>query len=796
MKEIKTPTDLKNGLTSEQVQEQIVAGNVNKTSAKKFRTNLEIIRDNTFTYFNLIFIILAGILIYFRSFNNLFFLFAIILNTVAGIIQEINARNKLKKIDFMSVTMTPVLRDGRLKNLPIDKIVEDDIIGLVSGMQISVDAVVVEGSIHVNEANITGEEREVEKSVGDELYSGSFIVSGKAKAQVVEVGDDTFVAKLASEAQETEGISTAGMMSDLDKLIKAVGIVLVPTGIILFINQYYSVGLPIQGSVENAAAAVIGMIPTGLYLLVTLALVAASIKLSRKNTLVQNLNSIEALARMDVLCLDKTGTITEPDMKVDGFDNLSSLEDSEVRQILIDFVLSMDSDNQTMITLQNYYDDQSRINEASRIKPFSSAASYSAIEFSNGESYVLGAAEKILAHRFPEYSDRINNLADQGKRVLLLGKYTFDDEQDDIFAKGNLNHENVEVLALVLLYNPVRKEAAEIFNYLESEGVKIKVISGDSANTVSSVAQAAKITDADNYIDASTLTDEEDIENAIHDYTVLGRVSPEQKRIFINSLKDQGNTVAMVGDGVNDVLALKRANIGLAMASGTQAASSVADIVLLDSNFANMPEILKEGRQVINNIELSAGLYLAKNMFSLLMSIFTILANAIFPLKPAQISIISGLFIGFPSVILAAEANHKRVSGRFLANVMYSCIPAAATGVIAVLMSQFMVNSRNIGVDEASTIAFYAYAFTSFMYLVKLSRPFNTIRIILLSAMVAAFAFAVTFLDWIFSISAISQAGLTIIATTAAASVIIYLVLLYITDQIKKWNRRRIGVLK
>lgn len=718
------------GLTSNQVKERKEGGYVNNSVDNSSTSIGKIILTNVFTYFNIIFFIIGGLLISVGSFKHLTFLLVVAINTIIGIIQELRAKKTLEKLSLVSSPLVKTIRDGREVLLSADELVLDDIVIFEAGNQICADAVVCEGNVSVNEALVTGESDEIKKAIDDELLSGSFIVSGKCKAQLTRVGYESFASKLTVDAKRAKKKQRPGMMKSLTTLIKVIGILIIPLAIMMFFTQMkinVDSGNPVKTSIEKTAASVIGMIPEGLYLLTSIALALGVIRLAKRKTLVHDMKCIETLARVDVICVDKTGTVTEPEMHVksviplDGEDDLYHSE-----RLVRDFVLNMDNDNITMAALKKYFEDQKDFRPATAIKGFSSATKYSAVSFGRGEGYIIGAPEFILKNDFSRFRSVIEEHSSLGERVLLFAEYRYtDNSRDDIFNGGVLGGVIIPI-ALVTLINRIRPEAKETFRYFAEQGVQIKVISGDNPLTVSKAAEEAGIEGASKYIDASMLDTKEKISKAILEYNVFGRVTPEQKRLFVRALKKAGHTVAMTGDGVNDILALKDADCSIAMASGSEAAASVSDLVLLDSNFASMPSVVDEGRRVINNIQRSASLYLVKNIFSFIISIFTIILVRPYPLTPAQISLVSYFLIGVPSFFLALEANHERVSGKFLRNVLFKAFPTALAAAIIVGWSMlFAYAFPSLPELQSSTVSIFLYSFAAFLMLIRVAHPHN-----------------------------------------------------------------------
>lgn len=638
--------EYKKGLTSQQVQEHRLHGWVNRSVEPPSKTTKEIIHENIFTYFNLIFAILAVLLILVGSFRDLTFLPVIIANTLIGIVQEIRAKQVLDKLTMLNAPHATVVRDGKKSVIDAEELVLDDIVIFKAGNQVCADAVVSAGEVQVNESLLTGEADEITKRRGDKLMSGSFIVSGQCHARLDRVGEDSYISKLTLQAKQMQSGEQSEMIRSLDKLVKCVGVAIIPIGLVLFAQAFFFQHDGFRESVTSMIAAVIGMIPEGLYLLASVALAVSSIRLAQKKVLLHDMKCIETLARVDVLCVDKTGTITENTMKVMDVietDEYDSDTMDPLRTLLSDFSAAMTKDNITMVAMKEYFTNASGKKAVSKTG-FSSATKYSSVTFEDG-AYVLGAPEFVLKEKYGDYAEEITEHASTGARVLVFG--TYDDEVD-----GKPLDHGITPLGFVLLANPIREAAKETFQYFEEQGVEVKVISGDNPVTVSKVAKQAGIKNADKYVDASELKDEGALRKAVLKNAVFGRVTPDQKRKFVQILKDAGHTVAMTGDGVNDVLALKDADCSIAMASGSDAAAQASQLVLLESDFSCMPQVVLEGRRVVNNIQRSASLFLVKNIFSFLLSLISVVFMFTYPLEPSQISLISMFTIGVPAFFL------------------------------------------------------------------------------------------------------------------------------------------------
>jgi cation-transporting ATPase E len=714
--------DIRYGLNSDQVNEYFENGWSNEPVEPPSKTVPEIIKSNLFTYFNLVFAVLAALLILAGSFRNLTFLPVILANLFIGIIQEIRAKNTLDKLSVLNAPKALVVREGRQFSIPAEELVLDDIVIFKAGNQICADAIVVDGEVSVNESLLTGESDEISKKPGDELMSGSFIVSGECYARLDKVGEDSYISKLTLEAKAMNSEEQSEMIRVLDKLVGVVGILIIPIGLLLFGQQFFFSGASFSKSITSMVAAVIGMIPEGLYLLASVALVVSVMRLASKKVLVHDMKCIETLARVNVLCVDKTGTITENTMEVNGeipMDGYDSQSMAPLKQIISDFASAMSSDNITMKAMKDYFNKPSG-RKAVSVSPFSSQFKYSGAAFED-VSYVLGAPEFVLREDYDNYREQIEQYSSEGYRVLVFGIY-------DGVIDGKALTGKVTPIGLVFLSNPIRKEAPETFKYFENQGVEIKVISGDNPVTVSQVALQAGIANADNYIDASTLTTDEAIEDAVLRYTVFGRVTPDQKRKFVRALKKAGRTVAMTGDGVNDVLALKDADCSVAMASGSDAAAQASQLVLLDSNFACMPSVVMEGRRVVNNIERSASLFLVKNIFSFLLSLFSVCFMINYPLEPSQISLISMFTIGVPAFFLALQPNKNIIQGHFLSNVLIKALPAGITDFLVVGALVVFGQVFEVGETDISTACTMLLAIVGFVILYNISKPMNALR--------------------------------------------------------------------
>lgn len=726
----------------------------------------QIIKENVLTFFNLIFLVLALCLCLVGSFKNLMFLLVAVANTVVGSFQEIRAKRAVDKLTLVAAGTAKAIRSGQRVSVRTDQLVRDDIVEFAAGDQICADAVVRDGQLQVNESLLTGEADAILKNPGDTLKSGSFVISGRARVQLTHVGSESYAAKLAAEARRNVRSTKSEMMLSLTKLITVVGIALIPLGIILFLRHFLSVfqGLPLRDSVESTVSALIGMIPEGLYLLTSVAIAASCLKLSRKRVLVQDMNCIETLAHVDVLCVDKTGTITEPTMEVTDVYPLNSERFSydDIEKILAAFYHGEEPDNETARAMGQQFAGETTWRAVKRMA-FSSSTKWSGADFGENGRYVVGAPEFIMGDRYDSIRSEAEPWSERGCRVLLLAAY------DTAFDDGPLQSAHVAPIALVFLSNLLRPDAQETFRYFASQGVSVRVISGDNPITVAQVAARAGIENADRYVDAMTLSTEQDFEEAVKYYTVFGRVTPEQKRYLVRAFQKQGHTVAMTGDGVNDVLALKDANCGIAMASGSQAASQVAQIVLLNSQFSAMPAIVAEGRRVINNIQRAASLFLVKNIFSFALTLLLLFIDMPYPLLPIQLSLISTFTIGIPSFFLALEPNYARVEGKFMRNVIRRAMPGGLTNLTIVLLAGFFTSTFGLSNEQLNTICVWVMSAVGLVTLYHVSVPFTRLRLAVLAAMTAAMLFCLLVIPAFFDLPALNASSALILVTLLLA---------------------------
>lgn len=770
-----------NGLTAAEVNARIEAGKINIADDSSDRTTGKIIRDNLLTYFNLIFLVITVLLCIAGAFRDLTFLPIIIGNILIGIVQELRAKKTLDKMKILNAGHAVVIREGKRQKVTAEELVIDDLVWLSSGDAICADSVVVSGEITVNESMLTGEADGIVKKENEELLSGSFVVSGEGYARLTRVGNDSYISKLTNEAKALKKGEESEMIRSINMFVKVIGIIIIPMSVILFVQAFVFRNASFRTSITSMVASIIGLIPEGLYLLTTLALAVSMMKLAKDKVLLHDMKSIESLARVDVLCVDKTGTITKPEMTVT---EIVSCDDS-MNEVFTDYVMSSIDNNATAVALKKYLNDNNVMNgkrTASKVYPFNSTVKYGAMAF-NGDYYVLGAPEFIIKTGFNNLKDDISQYTTKGYRVIVLAKA-------ESLTRGGVIDGEILPLGFVVLANEIRDNAVETFTYFKEQGVAIKVISGDNPATVSEVARQAGIENAEKYVDASTLTDNLMISEAIAKYTVFGRVTPKQKQQFVKALKMQGHTVAMTGDGVNDILALKDADCSVAMASGSEATAQAAQIVLLDSDFSRMPEIVLEGRRVVNNVQRSASLFLVKNIFSLLLTIFSTVLMISYPLMPSQVSLISMFTIGIPGFLLALEPNKSRIKGHFLGNVLLKALPAGLTDFFAVSALVICGHVFNIPSTDIATASTLLIAVVGFMIMIKISHPFNKFKYGILALNIFGLIFCGLFLDSLFAMSDMSNICilLTIVFGFAAESMFRYITIFveFIQNRMRK----------
>ncbi len=759
------------GLSEKEVFSQKSLGLANEVLDDGSKSVKEIVKNNVFTLFNIINIILAVAIIAVGSYKNLTFMGIIILNTLISIVQELRSKHALDKLKVVSNSKVEVIRDSNRCSIDIADIVLDDIILYQLGSQVVVDAFVLEGEVLVNESFITGEEENIVKKKGDLLLSGSFIVGGKAICQVEHVGLDNYTAKISNGTKYLKPVSSE-IMRSLNKIVKTISFLIIPVGILLFAKQLYLDGNTLENAVVSTVAALIGMIPEGLVLLTSTVLAVSVVRLSRKKVLVQDLYCIETLARVDTICLDKTGTITEGSMEVV---DVISCDGNDYSEIIGSIVYSLDEENPTALALKNYFPKKKKWKVVEKI-PFSSSKKYSGVIFEEGAFYI-GAVEFVLKNGFKKYKKEIEEYS-ENYRVVVLAE--------------DRGESKKEALAFVLLQDKIRESAPATLEYFKKQGVDIKIISGDNPITVLNIARRAGLDPDSLAVDATTLKSEQDIVEAVSKYTVFGRVAPLQKQDFVIALQNQGHVVAMTGDGVNDVLALKEADCSVAMASGSDATKNVSQLVLLNSDFKAMPEIVAEGRRTINNIQRSASLFLVKTIYATLLSFVFLFIDMPYPFIPIQLTLTSVVTIGIPSFILALEPNKDLVKGKFLPNVLKKALPPAFTIVLNILVIFIASNMCTLTTKEISTLSVIVTGYTSFILLYKVCSPFNLLRKVLFVLMFSTFIFGLIIFKELFAFADLDFLMCIIIVTCMVLSHAIYaLVEDTVHNVLNYWKRHR-----
>lgn len=739
----------KEGLNSNQVNERIENNLINYNDQPPTKTIKQIIISNFFTYFNFINVILGTAIIiagiyggqFFESLKNCLFMGVIICNSVISIIQEVISKKTIDKLSVLAEAKVTGIRNSKEVNLGIEEIVLDDVLKYNMGNQVVTDSIILEGIVEVNESFLTGEVDPIPKKKGDMILSGSFIVSGSCYARVEHIGKDNYISTISSEAKYEKKVNSV-IMTSFERMLKVLSVIIVPVGILLFMNQYHVTNNDITASIFNTVGALIGMIPEGLLLLTSSVMAVSVVRLSKYHVLVQQLYCIETLARVDVICLDKTGTITEGAMELTRVVPEEGIDFDKLNEVLSNLSYAFDNTNATMEALQNYYKSKGIWSITNKIE-FSSSRKFSAASFNKRGSYYIGAPEFVLKNDFINYQEKIETYSDY--RVLVIA-----------FSKEPLTETptNLKVLGFILIQDKIRKEAPDTLKYFKEQGVKVKIISGDNFKTVLSIAKRAGLEDAMG-MDA-TLLNKNNIDDMLEKYDVFGRVTPDQKKMIIESLQKKGHTVAMTGDGVNDVLALKKADCSIAMASGSDAAKNVSQLVLLDSNFASMPEVVAEGRRTINNVERSASLLLVKTIFTCILVVICIFMESEYFYLPIHLSLITMCTISIPSFILALEPNHNRVKGKFMLKVVGKSLPAALTVVFNVVMIVLFRQQFHLDHDLTATLIVIITGTTGFIFLSRLCRPFNLFRGILYGFLILLFTYIVMFQNEFFDLSQIN----------------------------------------
>ena len=765
-----------NGLTRQQVQAHMEQGLYNKESVLPTKSIPRIIRDNTCTLFNLINILLAIAVLCVGSYKNMLFMGIVLCNIAIGTFQEIRAKRTVDKLSIIASTKVKAVRDGQITLIGINDIVLDDVLELANGNQIPTDCIVLQGECDVNESLLTGESDPIHKKPGDTLLSGSYIISGKCRVRADHVGDENYAASIFSGAKYMKKVNSE-IMRTLNKIIKIISIAIIPVGILLFLNQQSLSGTSFQTSVVNTVAALIGMIPEGLILLTSTVLAVGVIRLSKYKVLVQELYCIETLARVDVLCLDKTGTITEGSMELCHAAPLDGVSQEEVDQALTSLMNALEDDNPTSVAIREKYSLKTPV-QVVRTVPFSSERKWSGVQFEKTGTYVIGAAEFLFSTLPKEVEEKIHALSN-GYRVLVLAR------SDDPFGENQTLPTQLKPMALLEIKDRIRENAKETLAFFDRQGVELKIISGDNPVTVSGVAKEAGLKGYDRYVDATSLKTPEEIKAAAEQYSIFGRVTPVQKKDLICALKEAGHTVAMTGDGVNDVLALKEADCSVAMASGSDAARNVSQLVLLNSDFSSMPRVVAEGRRSINNIQRSAALFLVKTIYSSVLALLFLFVDFNYPFEPIQMTLINVFAIGLPSFVLALEPNHERIQGNFFLNVISRAIPAALTIILDVIFVLILSMFVCLTTEQISTLCVILTGFTGLMLIFKLSIPFNPFRIALFIVCTSGLTCGLTVFRGLFNLNPFSMEVLLIMLPLLAVSVLLFIFLIRIMDKLK-----------
>ncbi|CVH76688.1 putative cation-transporting ATPase F [Coriobacteriaceae bacterium CHKCI002] len=771
------------GLSAAEVAERTARGEVNVDAGVRTRSVRQIVRENTLTLFNAINVILAVFVLITGSYKNMLFMVVIVCNTLIGIVQEIRSKRTTDRLSIVASSKASVLRDGALVELPLDALVRDDIIELGRGDQIPADSVVVKGSCDVNESLLTGESTLVKKRPGDELMSGSYLNAGTVRARVVHVGAENYAAKISAEAKQHKAVNSE-IMNSLNSIIKFVSFIILPLGALLFARQHFLTGTETNEAILSTVSALVGMIPEGLILLTSTVLAVAVVRLAKSRVLVQQLYCIETLARVDTLCLDKTGTITTGKMEVAAVCPVPGVPQTMVDMAFASIARADEDPNETaQAIVEHFAGADAAVLHASRVVPFSSDKKWSGAVFDDGSAYVMGAGQFILGDALSAVADQQNELAADA-RVLLLAQVDGFDEEGDIVGAP-------KPLGFIAIHDQIRATAAQTVRYFKEQGIDLKVISGDDPRTVSGIAAKVGVPRAEDYVDATTLVTDDDIAAAIERYSVFGRVKPEQKKAFVVALQAKGHIVAMTGDGVNDTLALKQADCSVAMAAGSDAARNVAQLVLVDNDFAAMPKVVAEGRRSINNLQRSASLFLVKTLLSMTLAVVFVFLPWQYPFQPIQMTLISAFTIGLPSFVLALEPNKDRIKGRFLENVIVKSIPGAVCAVLTILIVNVVgYNVLRIDYEHVSTLCVLLTAWIGALLIIRLSVPFTPIRAALLVVVAGGTVLGATLLHSLFGIEPFTF-GMTVLFAILALGTAVLFHVLY--GAIEKWHARHLA---
>ncbi|NFN93292.1 HAD family hydrolase [Clostridium botulinum] len=760
------------GLTEKEVLDRKAKGKINIVEEKNIKSDWQIISDNVFTLFNLYNFIIAIALIMVGAYSNLAFMLIIMLNVCIGSFQEIHAKNMVSKLSVLTVSKTNVIRSGKEIKINVDEIVLDDITILNMGNQICSDSAVISGKIEVNESLLTGESDTIVKMPGDKLFSGSYVVSGKCYAKVEKVGKDNFAAEIALKSKKHKKINSE-LVNSMRKVTKLTSFIIIPVGVLLFVEAYFFRGEVIKSSVISTSASLLGMLPKGLVLLISISLATGVIKLAKKKVLVQDLYSVETLAHVDMLCLDKTGTITEGKMQVSNIEIFNNgIVPITVERAMSAFVNEMEDNNATFQALKDYFKGNDKFEVVDKI-PFSSERKWSSISFKDIGSIVVGAPEKLMLQSDFVMKDNLIESQSLGKRVLLIG---FSNNTID---EGILPA--LEIISAIELSDPLRKNAKEMLGFFKGEGVTVKVISGDNPLTVSSIARQAGLEDYESYIDLSTIKSDDEIIDLVEKYSIFARVSPNQKSLLVQSLQAKGHTVAMTGDGVNDVIALRQADCSITLPEASDVAKQVSQIVLLNSDFSVLKDVLMEGRRVVNNITNVARIFFIKTLYSVMLSVLNIITCTAFPFIPIQITLIDLVIEGYTSFFISFEPNGKQIKESFLRSVLKNAFPYSLVIIINIIILYLLSPTLKIETIQMTTIMYYMIGFTSILAVIKACRPFNKMRMFLCTTTAIGFFVAAFLFNNILHLSKLGLQELIVFLIMATLSIVLILIKNYLT---------------
>lgn len=768
--------DINIGLTNEQVEERVQKGLQNGETDVPTKSVKHIVMDNLFTLFNLVNFIMAFSVAMVHSYKNMLFIGVAVWNVVIGIFQEVRSKKVIDKMSILSQPKATVIRNGQMQEISLQEVVLNDILFLKSGNQVCADSIILSGECDMDESLLTGESECVHKKAGDEILSGSFVVSGSIKAEVNRIGHDNYAGKITEKVKYLKK-SDSEMMKSVKLIIKVISICIIPLAMLLLYNQMKVSGAKVDGVIINTVAALIGTMPSGLVLLTTIVMEVSAVRLTKHNTLVQDMYSIETLARVDVLCLDKTGTITEGKMKVTDVLLLSDMKEEEVYRIMCGFSSAMEDENATLLAIKEYFSQESNWKPGKMI-PFSSDKKWSLVSFQGHGTCMIGAAQFMPVEGMERYEEIVNQYSEQGNRVIVVAYSQQDMENENI-------PDDMQVMAMFIISDKIRDKAKDTIAFFKKQNVAIKIISGDDPRTVGKVASKAGVENAEKVVNAADLSDGELLE-AVEKYTVFGRVTPEQKLKIVEILKNNGHVVGMTGDGVNDVMALKESDCSIAMQSGSDAVRNISQMVLLDSDFSSMPQVVAEGRKTINNVERSATLYLTKTIYSFILAVVFAIINYSYPFSPIQLTLIGALAIGIPSFILAMEPNYERVRGGFLRNVMHGAVPGAMGIIANVIMAVIIAKEIGANYTEMSTLAAYLTSIASMVVLYDLCRPFNIFRGIMFSILTVIFLAAFNFFKPLFCITTIPWELVIVVVSLGVITFLLHKLFMKIVDKVLK----------